>query len=552
MPDYEIIRRKRRYLRLLLFAIFVAALLFRLWGMGFGLPQQVHIDEPNLVERAVNIGLDDNFSMSYFLWPNFMIYLLHFEFIAVAHITCLLGLFHKPDDFLVTYHVDPSIFLWIGRLTTTIFCLGGMACLYQLGKKIAGTAAGMAAVLIMAFNFLFITHSRYITPDIPAACLMIYVWLCLIDYTDSGRLRMLYSAAFVGGVAVSTKYNAALMLVPVVLTALSRVQQWPGGDVPKIARRLFVYTPVCIALFVLGFILFTPFSVLDSREFIKQISFQANLQYWGHIGMEAKGSPLFEIVKYFYSPYGIALVAFAILGIPSFGRPLRRALILLSFPVLYLIAVSGWVVWSERYMFYFLPMIFLAAGMGISSIAGLLTPNKKEITALLIALAVSAPCIYQGIQSAIIMNRTHTVVAAEQWIEENIPHGSIMFIEQGGPEPYSISTVKEYKLDVYPVYAYAQPELTWNVETLKYTPIEKLRMLQPTPEYIVSTGYTLDRYFDPETRKKYPELVKPWIEYSEFIEANCVLLAEFNPGKQYSGWWVKIYRLPPGALENYE
>ncbi len=548
MPDDAMIRRTRRARRAALVALFLAALALRVWGMGFGLPQQVHPDEPNLVERAVNIGLKHDFNMSYFLWPNFMIYMLYFEYIAAGHIAGFLGIFPRVDDFLVKYYIDPGLFMWMGRLTATVFCLGGMACIYQLGKKVSGIPAGIAAALLMAFNLLFVTHSRYIAPDLPAACLMIYVWLCLIYYTDSGRTGMLYSAAFVGGVAMSTKYNAALILVPVIIAALSNVQRWPKGDVPGLRRRLFGYTLLCIALFVLGFVLFTPFSVLDYREFMKQVSYQAGLQYLGHVGMEAKGSSLLEIVKYFLSPYGLALAILAVCGIVISRMSLTRAMILFSFPVLYLIAVSGWTVWNERYMLYFFPVIFLFAGIGISGLTRLIAPGKRETAAVFIALAVSSPSIYHAVQGAIIMNREHTVVAAERWIEQNIPHGSIMFIEQGGPKPYSISTVKEFKLDVYPVYAYEQPELSSSMETLKYTPMEKLRMLHPTPEYIVSTGYTLDRYLDPAALKKYPELVKPWIEYSEFIDANCVLLAEFRPGKQYSGWWIKIYRLPEGAL----
>ena len=180
-----------------------------------------------------------------------------------------------------------------------------------------------------------------------------------------------------------------------------------------------------------------------------------------------------------------------------------------------------------------------------------MAPKNKEIAGLLIALIISLPSIVQGIRSVAVMNRPHTNVAAVQWIENNIPHGGILFIEQGGPESYNITEVKENKLDVHPVYAYAKPELSWNIETVKYEPMEKLWMLHPTPDYIISTGYTHDRYFDPETQKKYHDLVKQWVEYYQFIDEKCVLLAEFNPGEKYSGWWVKIYSLPKGELENW-
>ena len=534
---------------MVLIAVLALAMLLRLWGMGFGLPQKVHPDEPLLADRAVDALVMNNFNPAFYHWPSFMIYFLFFIYAAVYSIGHIIGTYPDIHAFFQSYYSNPTFYFWVGRITTSLFCIAGMSGLYLIGKKIGGRGAGLAAAVLMGFNALFVENSRYITPDIPAVSLMIYVWFCLLDYIESGRPRMLYAAAFVGGVAVSTKYNAALLLVPILIAAASRVQHWPEGDVPRLPRRVGIYLIVCLILFALGFFLFTPYSILDAPEFLHQLEVQYTHQWAGHIGMEAKGSSLLSVAAYFYSPYGFILLVLTLAGLSALSRTLLRGMILLSFPVLYLISISGWVVWAERYLLLLLPTCFLAAGISLGWIAGKLFPRKTEIAALIMALLLTLPSLYQAMRYASIISLPHTRVIALQWIERNIPPRSLLFIEKGGPEPYHVDEVEKFGLDVSPVYFYPEPALWLNVQSAWEAPLARLRAFSPPPQYIISSGETHDRYFDPEAQTKYPELTGPWIEYYGFIETHCELLFEVHPDHKYFGPWIKVWRLPPGALQ---
>ena len=548
MPTLEAVRLQERRWRFLLIAILALAMLLRLWGMGFGLPQKVHPDEPLLADRAVDALVTGNFNPAFFHWPSFMIYFLFFIYLIVYSIGHIAGIYPDTHAFFQSYYSNPTTYFWIGRMTTSLFCIAGMSWLYLIGKRIAGRAAGLAAATLMGFNALTVENSRYITPDIPAMSLMIYVWFCLLDYLDSGRLRMLYAAAFVGGVAVSTKYNAALLLVPILITAASRVQHWPAGEVPKLSRRAGVYLSACLLLFALGFFLFTPYSLLDSPQFLHQLQVQFTHQTAGHIGMEARGSSLLSILAYFYSPYGLIILILTLAGLGALTRPLLRGMVLLSFPVLYLLSISGWVVWAERYLLLLLPTCFLAGGISLGWIAERVLPRKKELAALIMALLVTLPSLYQAIRHASDISRPHTRVVALRWIEENIAPRSYLIIEKGAPEPHHVDEVEAFDLNVSPVFFFPEQELTFNPQNAGDAPLVRLRKLSPPPQYIISSAETHDRYFDPRTQAKYPELTGPWIEYYEFIETHCVLLYEVNPDHVYWGPWIKVWRVPHGAM----
>jgi hypothetical protein len=135
MPETREILRKRFISRLIIVAILAAALLFRLWGMGFGLPQKVHPDEPLLIDRAIEAGAKGDFNPGFFYWPNFLTYFLYFEYVAIYYIGYLFGIYHNLKEFFTSYYIDPTFFIWAGRVTTTLFCLMGMSCLYLIGKK---------------------------------------------------------------------------------------------------------------------------------------------------------------------------------------------------------------------------------------------------------------------------------------------------------------------------------------------------------------------------------------------------------------------------------
>ncbi len=58
--------------------LFGVALLLRLWGIGYGLPQTPHPDEPFITDRAVTILKTGIMDPGWYRYPSFLIYLVTF------------------------------------------------------------------------------------------------------------------------------------------------------------------------------------------------------------------------------------------------------------------------------------------------------------------------------------------------------------------------------------------------------------------------------------------------------------------------------------------
>jgi hypothetical protein len=267
--------------------------------------------------------------------------------------------------------------------------------------------------------------------------------------------------------------------------------------------------------------------------------------------MEASGSALMDAVAYFYSPYGLALLVLTLAGIPAIKRAKQYGLILLIFPVLYMISLTGWVVWAERYMLFILPVCFIYAGVSIGRISQFISfvalKRRAELVAVIFAFLLVLPSFVQAMRHASLISRTDTRVTATRWVEENIPEYSRLFIEKGGPEPYRAENAGAYIDGTSPLYHYMELEPWYSIESRNEEPLVQLRAYKP--EYIISSGYTHDRYFRKEIQQTEQELVRPWIEYYTFIDANCVEIKAFDPGHEYPGPWIKIYRVPGGLLD---
>jgi hypothetical protein len=75
-----------------------------------------------------------------------------------------------------------------------------------------GELAGLAAVLLYALDPNFIAHGRYVTTDVPEACLSFLVVLTWLAWLEHGRKRDLVFAAIALGLSMATKFSAPYVL----------------------------------------------------------------------------------------------------------------------------------------------------------------------------------------------------------------------------------------------------------------------------------------------------------------------------------------------------
>src|SRR3954468_18699047 len=112
--------------------------------------------------------------------------------------------------------------LMAGRAPVMLMCLLIAASLAWWVGRIAGRFAGLAALVMFAFEPTVLAHSRFVTTDIPST---LFIWLSCISwysYLEHGGNRQLVGTGVLTGLAFATKFNA-LFLPIVFLFTLPRI-----------------------------------------------------------------------------------------------------------------------------------------------------------------------------------------------------------------------------------------------------------------------------------------------------------------------------------------
>ncbi len=114
------------------------------------------------------------------------------------------------------------------------------AALIAFGKRYFSTEIGILAAMIFAYTPVVTTLSGMALVELPLTLFTLLSSLCLVEWLNSHDRRLWILSALFGGLAASTKLNAAL--VPLILGLLSTVGMrlyWKSG--PREILKHFIY-----------------------------------------------------------------------------------------------------------------------------------------------------------------------------------------------------------------------------------------------------------------------------------------------------------------------
>jgi hypothetical protein len=198
--------------RLLALAAFAAALLLRLWNLGWGLPNaqrlfSFHPDESMVVSASLQVNpfllLLDPGLYAYGALPM----LLNGAVIHLGEAVGLVGPGPSPG-------VPSAGALLAARLVSAV--LGAATCffLYGTGRLLFGRAAGLIAAALYALAPLAVQHGHFATVDVPATFFVAgTLYFAARAASPEARPRDLLWAGVWSGLAAAAKYNAGLVLL---------------------------------------------------------------------------------------------------------------------------------------------------------------------------------------------------------------------------------------------------------------------------------------------------------------------------------------------------
>jgi 4-amino-4-deoxy-L-arabinose transferase-like glycosyltransferase len=330
-----------------------------------------HWDEP------YNIGYVATAIRSQVLLPRYYNYPSVMFWLILASLAPSIPAAMRSETFEISKYVVSEQFLLQTRIVFLVVSSLAVVWVYLLvlaWRKNWKEALLSASLLGLSWEFSY--HIRWVTPDGLMTMFAALTMLCLVIALQrpDARMRWLKFAAIAAGLTTGSKYTAALLGLPLMLTLFftwDRKSLWRGLSLPA-AHLMFIMG--------LTYLISTPGTLLDPINFFSGLALQQRIYSRGHEVHTVNAGPehFLRMMQYFstalFSPFAlIALIffVFTLIGIYALIKENRKlALVFLSFPVLYVLYFSMQRVMIIRNLMIVFPFWAILAGHGVFYVWG--------------------------------------------------------------------------------------------------------------------------------------------------------------------------------------
>lgn len=404
--------------------ILLSALLLRLWNIDY--PAWKFVDEQNVIDRALLLGAHGP-NPRWFTYPSLFLYVL-FPFDAAFYLAGRLsGAFTSAADFAAFYFAHPLVLHLVGRGVALIFGLGCLAVCARIGRDFWGHGVGLAAGALLAVSPTYVFAARLAKPDVLMAFLLLLASWAILRYVDGGRTALLVAAGLAIGLATSAKYPAALTGV------LLLVVPWVRQRDP----RAVLLVVVAVAAAGVGFLVGTPFAVLDRRLFWSDFVDLASAMQRTHYGIEHRLGYSYYLLEALPNALGWPATVLALAGWTRWLlRGGARERLLVGFAAVF----YGWMGYSriagDLYILPVYPVLALAAADLVKAATASLRDARPALFPWVVgglALACLLPPLAASVKDTLLLGARETRELAGAWLVGHLPPGTRILSEPIGP-----------------------------------------------------------------------------------------------------------------------
>jgi 4-amino-4-deoxy-L-arabinose transferase-like glycosyltransferase len=500
--------------RFALAAVLIVAAVLRFWALGAGIPYAVQVDEPEIVERAVNMMRSGSLHPHFFDYPSLYIYM---QFV-VACMRFIVGAIAGEWASLAEAG-GASFYLW-ARAMTAVLGVATVLVVYQIGARWGARHALLAAGL-MAVLPLHVRYSHYVLTDTPLTLFVTLTLLLSLSAHERGTLRGFAWAGAAAGLAAATKYNGGVSVVMPLIACWMTPGVRPGR---------FQAALGAVAACIVTFLLFAPYTVLALPEFLNNFARLAREYRVADLTEPAWILYLKLLVRHAFGWPALLLAAGGmVMGIVRLLRgPGRvRWALVVTFPLIFMWMLASQRIVYARYLLPITPALCILTAAAIVSGVSLL--RRYEIprmvrTALIVALTTAAllPPTVVAVRGDRDMGRVGTVDLAYNWIVQNIPPNS--------------SIVLETRAMLLPTTFRAR-----NVGALR--PKDYSQWRNEGVDYLVASSEEYGPIFDERAGgpQRFPR------EYAEYMRifVQCREIARFTPSPDRPGPEIRVLKVVP-------
>lgn len=447
---------------LLLAAIFLVALVLRVWGLAFGLPYAFHFDEHWHMKIAYT--LDPEMS----IFPNFGV--LQIATVA-AHqlltwIEPLVRRFADSPELIATLDSPEMRYHLAGRWMSALTGAATAPLVYGIGRRVWDRRVGLLAAAFMAVSFIHVRTSHFAVQDALVTFLVVSALAFTVRIRPRGPLAPYLGAGLFAGLATATKLIAWPVFVMLGAWHLFADPPAAGGAGRELGRRLLDWRVW------LGGVLGVATTIVCLPQLY--LTWEATIAFWRMTAAAGAGGGFDRFALDPGTRPGIYLegllwgsgLALTVLGAAGAAVAVarfrdRRPLLLLVFPLLYLafLLKPGYFA-VPRYMILVQPFLMLFAASALVALcARVPRPRWRAAVTAAAALAALAQPLAASVKFDSLLAGEDTRILAKRWIEENLPEGTVIVREgeRWSPplqspkeaQPFSARTYRVFVKDLY-------------------------------------------------------------------------------------------------------
>jgi hypothetical protein len=417
-----------------LWGIFIIALILRFWGIWYGLPLQLNVDEPSLVSGTLSIK--HNLNPGRFDWPSLYFYINAAFYGAFALIKPILTATLKiPDD-----SFSPAAFFLISRSLSAVLGSLTVIVVFMIGRKIFSHRVGMIAALLLTFLPVHVLESHLAKVDIAhtffVALAVYFIW----DIYKKGNKWSYIMSGILIGIATSIKYNSFLLAISVLQAYLMRRSESQEADFIKkyFDWKSVKYMLLAGLLSIVVFYMGSPFALFDYKTFFSTERGQGAMWQFQNLGKVEWADYPAEVYETFVTMfqndlgYIIWILFSVLLLLFLFFNKRSKAYNFLLFPT---ILISLYITRLDRspshYFLMLIPFYIPAIAAFVNEIYNWMTGMKylKFIPLNIFLLFILAPSIWSVLKSDYMLSREDTRNLAYNWVIDNIdPEKDFLFV----------------------------------------------------------------------------------------------------------------------------
>jgi hypothetical protein len=281
-----------------------------------------------------------------------------------------------------------------------------------------GTRAALIAGALLALSPWAIIHAHYITVDGPAGLFALLALLAALPVLERGGWRDYLLAGALIGLATGTKYQNALVVVPLML---AHGFFWRGHLLRRGARLIGAGVAATVV-----FLLTTPYIVLDFAGFLRDMETLFTSYDAGH-GDVGRAWPV-DAYLTFHWREGLGPLPFVLLPVGMVAlwrRSPAQAIVLLSFPLLLILALLRMETHFYRNLLPAQAPLLLVAAVGAVATwdyVRLYIPGRLHgFAAVLALLVLLVPSLVPAYRASARLAQPDARVVAQEWARRAYP-----------------------------------------------------------------------------------------------------------------------------------